>query len=138
MSSDNNRIVPAHELSARNGAVVDRTNFAPWPSATPSKGIHEGPTKLTFTSATSMPEVVLYEHIDFGGNQWRTNLSYSYVGDFWNDFISSIIVVSGTWTFYEHINFGGRSWTLTPNYYHWVEEVGIPNDIISSFKCIAL
>jgi hypothetical protein len=57
---------------------------------------------------------------------------YSYVGDFWNDKISSIKVYSGTWEFFEHADFQGRSFRLTPGEYPWVTDVW--NDLISSFK----
>jgi len=57
---------------------------------------------------------------------------YSYVGDFWNDKISSIKVYSGTWEFFEHANFQGRSFQLTPGEYPWVTSTW--NDMISSFK----
>ena len=85
-----------------------------------------------------LAEVVLFEHRGFGGAEWRTNLSYSYVGDFWNDKVSSIVVVCGIWQFFEHRDFGGRVWQLGPGYYDWVEAVGIPNDLISSFKAISI
>jgi Beta/Gamma crystallin len=86
------------------------------------------------------PEVVLYQDINFGGGEWRTNLGYSYVGDSWNDTISSIIVVAGTWQFWRDRDFqgvGDQPWILGPGYYSWVEAVGIPNDTISSFLPIA-
>lgn len=57
---------------------------------------------------------------------------YSYVGDFWNDKISSIKVYSGTWEFFEHQDFQGRSFRLTPGEYAWVTNEW--NDKISSFK----
>lgn len=85
-----------------------------------------------------LPEVVLYEHRGYGGREWRTNLSYVYVGDWWNDKVSSIIVVSGTWRFFEHRDYGGRHWDLGPGYYEWVEAVGIPNDLISSFRATGI
>ena len=50
------------------------------------------------------PEIVVFQDINFGGAEWRTNLGYSYVGDDWNDKISSVIVISGTWQFFEHAN----------------------------------
>jgi len=87
-----------------------------------------------------VPEVVLYDDINFGGAEWRTNLGYSYVGDFWNDKISSLIVVTGVWQFWRDPNFqgvGDLPWVLNPGYYSWVENVGIPNDTISSFRPIA-
>ncbi len=118
---------------------VHDPNFQDWP---------EKPTGVAATSdranayrldaaARDLPEVVLYEHIDFGGAQWRTNLSYSWVGSWWNDRISSIVVVRGTWRFYQHKDFQGSYWDLRPGYYRWVVAVGIPNDIISSFLNIA-
>jgi len=84
-----------------------------------------------------LPEVIVFWDINFGGESWRTNLNYSYVGGHWNDQISSIIVVSGTWQFWRNANFqpgaGDRDWILGPGYYPWVEASGIPNDQISSF-----
>jgi hypothetical protein len=88
----------------------------------------------------SLPEVVVYWDINFGGENWRTNLGWGYVGDHWNDQISSIVIVSGTWQFYEHAGFGGAaSKPLGPGYYRWVEDpsVNIANDSISSFKIIS-
>ena len=89
----------------------------------------------------SLPEVVVYTDANFGGNEWRTNLNYSWVGSSWNDCISSIVVVSGTWVFYENANYGGaQSNPLGPGYYSWVEssDVNIANDSISSFKCVSV
>lgn len=79
-----------------------------------------------------VPEIVLYWDSTYGGESWRTNMSYSYVGDHWNDQISSIIVVSGVWEFFEHKDFGGAKWTYGPGYYP-----NVPNDIISSFRGVA-
>ena len=83
------------------------------------------------------PIVVVCEHSGFGGAQWRTSNGWLYVGDGWNDRISSIIVVSGKWRFYEHSNYGGASWELGPGYYANLSTVNIPNDTISSFKPIS-
>lgn len=88
----------------------------------------------------ALPEIVVYQDANWGGAEWRTNLDYSYVGDGWNDTISSIIVVSGTWQFFEHANFGGAtSNQLGPGYYSFVEnrEVNIANDSISSFLVVS-
>ena len=90
---------------------------------------------VTVTAATvSATKVTVYEHINFGGGHLDTNSNQQYVGDQWNDKISSIKINSGTWRFYEHANYGGRYWDLGPGKYSWVENVGIPNDLISSFK----
>ena len=89
---------------------------------------------------TNLPEIVVYKDANFGGDSFRTNLDYTYVGDDWNDSISSVIVVSGTWQLYENADFGGaKSNLLTPGYYAWVEDPGvtIANDSISSFQVIS-
>jgi beta/gamma crystallin len=89
---------------------------------------------------TNLPEIVVYSDANFGGASFRTNLDYTYVGDDWNDSISSLIVVSGTWQLHEHADFGGaKSNLLTPGYYAWVEDpaVNIANDSISSFQVIS-
>jgi hypothetical protein len=88
----------------------------------------------------ALPEVVVYWDANWGGDNFRTNLDITYVGDDWNDQISSIIVVSGTWQFFENSNYGGvASKLLTPGYYSFVEnsDVNIANDSISSFKVVS-
>ena len=88
----------------------------------------------------SVPEVVLYSDGSFGGDEWRTNLNYSWVGSDWNDSISSIIVVSGTWQFYGDANFSGTySRPIGPGYYPFVQDdfVNLWNDSISSFQCVS-
>lgn len=84
------------------------------------------------------PEVVVYEHRNWGGANLRTNLNVTWVGDWWNDRISGIIVVRGIWRFYEHRDLQGRWWDLKPGYYEYISHFGIPNDTISSFECISL
>jgi len=88
-------------------------------------------------SASELPEIEVFQHINFGGASWRTNLGWGYVGDWWNDKISSMVIVRGLWRFYQHRDFKGAYWDLRgPRYIPWVEDANIPNDIISSFKCI--
>jgi hypothetical protein len=90
--------------------------------------------------STNLPEIVLFSDANFGGESWRTNLDYSWVGSGWNDSISSVIVVSGTWRLYENTNYSGaQSNLLTPGYYSWVEDraVNIANDSVSSFQVIS-
>jgi hypothetical protein len=139
------KVYPAYLLNAGNGAVPDLTNAVDFPAEPSGEtggkkeeskalGIDDG---AGFAASVHLPEVVFYEHIDFGGVEVRTNLNWYFVGSFWNDKISSIIVVSGTWRFYEHWHYEGRFWDLRPGYYRWVEAVGIPNDIISSFQAIS-
>ena len=86
-----------------------------------------------------LPEIVVYQHIDYGGWNFRTNLNVTYIGDAINDQISSFIVVSGRWQFYRHRDFVEPVGPVFgPGYYHWVEEVGVPNDQVSSFQCVGL
>lgn len=127
-------------LSVAQGAVLDPSAFRGWPAAHSGNtgGASDPSVALAHAAGIHLPEVVIYEHIDFGGVEARTNLAWHFVGGWWNDKISSIVVVSGTWRFYEHWHFEGRYWDLGPGYYRWVEDAGIPNDIISSFQPIAL
>jgi len=92
---------------------------------------------MSATAGTvSAAEVIVYESINFGGESFDSTYDQPYVGDHWNDKISSIKVVSGTWRFYESPNYGGRYWDLGPGGYSSVESVGIPDNLISSFKQI--
>ena len=86
-----------------------------------------------------LPEVVVYEHINFNGWEYRTNLDVVYIGDDWNDNISSIVVFSGTWRFYNNVGFdeSGGYIDLGVGAYSRVEDYGIANDSITSFKAIA-
>ena len=64
-----------------------------------------------------LPELIIYDHIGFKGAYARTNLSFHYLGDFWNDRISSLIVVSGVWRFYRDEYYKGDHWDLGPGFY---------------------
>lgn len=61
----------------------------------PPKDIHE------------LPEMVLYKDTGFNPDQgtWVINMSYSYVGDNWNDAVSSFVVVRGNWNLCRDPNF---------------------------------
>lgn len=67
-----------------------------------------------------------------GGGSGEINQDAAYVGDVWNDKISSIKVCSGTWEFFEDANFQGNSFRLTPGNYSYVTNSW--NDKISSFR----
>jgi hypothetical protein len=63
---------------------------------------------------------------------------FNFIGDFWNDRISSLIVVSGVWRFYRDEYYKGAHWDLGPGYYEsFFTEKG-PDDVVSSFQAIAL
>lgn len=88
------------------------------------------PEKLT--AGGSLPICVVCEDVNFNGAQWWWANGWDYVGDAWNDRISSIVVVSGQWTFYKDAHLQGDKWPLGPGWYPNVAAEGIPNDCISS------
>src|SRR5215510_3710672 len=58
---------------------------------------------------------ILYQHINWGGHTFtiRGNYNLSYIGDRWNDKVSSIACHSRcTITIYEHRDFGGHSFVF--------------------------
>jgi hypothetical protein len=96
------------------------------------------------------PEIVVFEHVGFGGFQRGFNvdipnldwhfITFSEERFTWNDRISSVIVISGTWQFFTEPDYQGQSSTqVRPGGYTDVEklEFGIANDKISSFKVIS-
>lgn len=133
--------LPNWRLAAANGCVPDLAAIDD-PEPIEPLGVAERPdleTPVGSFSAPSkssimLPQVQIYEHINFGGHNEITSLNWYYVGDWWNDKISSVVIYSGRWRFYEHWHYQGAYWDLGPGQYSWVEAVGIPNDIISSFK----
>jgi Beta/Gamma crystallin len=89
-----------------------------------------------------LPEVIVFWDANFDGESWTTSFpvgwGWSYVGDHWNDQISSVIVRCGQWQFFLDANMGGNSTTVGPGCYTFVENMpfNFPNDAISSFQCV--
>ena len=126
------------ELSPANGAVIDTKwnieGLSYHACAAQPKGKHGEPPEGNLR----LPEIVVYDHIGFKGASTRTNLSFHYLGDFWNDRISCVIVVSGIWRFYRDEYYKGDYWDLGPGFYEsFFTEAG-PDDVVSSFQAIAL
>jgi len=132
------RQVPKTELSPDNGCVID-TKWKVGPlsyhtCAAEPGGAHAKPIEGNYR----LPELVVYDHVGFKGAYARSNLSFHYLGDFWNDRISSLIVVSGIWRFYRDEYYKGDHWDLGPGFYEsFFTEKG-PDDVVSSFQAIAL
>ena len=66
-----------------------------------------------------LPQMVVYQDANFiNNNYWSFNMppgwGWNYVGDDWNDKISSVVILSGTWQFFEHAGFGGASTIVGP------------------------
>ncbi len=94
--------------------------------------------KPTLTEAPPMPEIIIYDCAGFRGAYARTNLSFHYLGNFWNDRISSLIIVSGVWHFYRDEYYKGDCWELGPGFYECFFMEKGPDDVVSSFKAVAL
>ena len=98
------------ELSPDNGCVIDmKWSLGPLSYSASALGkVDLEPTK----EIIRLPELVLYDHIGFKGSYARTNLSFHYVGDYWNDRMSCVIVVSGVWRFFRDDYYKGPHWDL--------------------------
>ncbi|MEP6603160.1 MAG: beta/gamma crystallin-related protein [Spartobacteria bacterium] len=130
------REVSKTELSPDNGAIVD-TKWKVGPLGYHASAAGNVEMDLT-AKAPRMPEVVVYDHIGFKGAYARTNLSFHFLGNFWNDRISSLIIVSGIWRFYRDDYYKGDHWDLGPGYYECFFAEKGPDDVVSSFQCIEL
>jgi hypothetical protein len=107
--------IPKTELSPDNGCIIDtKWKLGPLSYHASAAGkVKVEPSK----EIIRLPELVVYDHIGFGGAYARTNLSFHYIGDFWNDRISCLIVVSGVWRFYRDEYYKGDHWDLGPGFY---------------------
>ena len=85
----------------------------------------------------SAAEVILYKHSGFKGASLRVTHSIPNLHDYgWGDTVSSIRILSGQWTLYVHDKFHGQNVTLGPGNYQNVQEIGFPNDALSSLRFI--
>jgi Beta/Gamma crystallin len=93
-----------------------------------------------------LPSILVFKDAQFGPSlnsgayiSLPQSWGYGYVGDDWNDSISSVIVLSGTWQFFEHAGFQGAFTTVGPGWYQFVEDpqFNMQNDTISSILCIS-
>jgi hypothetical protein len=130
------RQIPKTELSPDNGCVID-TKWKVGPlryhacAAGPLQDAPEGRNP-------PLPEVIIYDHTGFKGAYCRTNLSFHYLGEFWNDRISSVIVVNGVWRFFRDEYYKGDHWDLGPGFYECFFTDAGPDDVVSSFQAISL
>jgi len=70
----------------------------------------------------------------FGGERLHAKEDMPYVGDAWNDHISSIQIRSGTWQFYQDPEFGGEMIRMAPGEYPQLDAKWTGQ--ISSFRCM--
>ncbi|WP_425341931.1 beta/gamma crystallin-related protein [Amycolatopsis coloradensis] len=85
-----------------------------------------------------MPHVILFEHVRFHGAHKHVfvaepNLNAS-DDRFFNDKVSSAVVLDGRWAFFRHGNFSDLLGVLGPGNYPSLQDVGIANDAVSSLR----
>jgi hypothetical protein len=132
------RQIPKTELSPDNGCVID-TKWTVGPLRYYACAVIVGGEPFgAATNAPPLPELIIYDHVGFKGAYARTNLSFHYLGDFWNDRISSVIIVNGIWRFYRDEYYKGDYWDLGPGFYECFFMERGPDDVVSSFKAISL
>lgn len=85
-----------------------------------------------------MAQIVIFNNADFSGTGLLVNDELGSLGKFdLDNRMSSFIVLSGTWKFYEEPDFQDAiDLTFGPGQYHWVGDVGLPNDTISSLRAV--
>jgi hypothetical protein len=127
---------PTTALSPENGCVVD-TKWKVGPLSYHACAVGPSHTQPGARNVP-LPEVIVFDHVGFKGASARTNLSFHYLGKFWNDRISSVIVVNGVWRFYRDAHYGGDYWDLGPGYYECFFTSKGPDDVVSSFQAIEL
>ncbi|WP_298517260.1 beta/gamma crystallin-related protein [uncultured Kordia sp.] len=90
-----------------------------------------------------MSKIIVFQNSNISGSSLTLTASDpNLVPQGWNDKISSLIVVSGTWELYQNTKYGGSSWSVSdsggPNgdgvYPDW-SDWGGTNDSISSIRC---
>ncbi len=83
-----------------------------------------------------MAAIVLFTDRDFQGGSGTFTTSVPNLVNFnLNDTISSLKILDGLWEFYRDVDFqNSYGVVLGPGDYSWVEDVGIPNDDMSSLR----
>jgi hypothetical protein len=86
-------------------------------------------------------QIILFEHNNLHGAHKHVFIEEANLNrsddSFFNDRISSFVILEGNWTFWRDSNFSGpKSTTLGPGVYNWVESFGIPNDSVSSLSSV--
>ena len=86
-------------------------------------------------------QVILFEHANFRGAHKHVFIEEPQLkaasDSSFNDKVSSMVIVEGSWTFWPDNNFGGRpSRTFGPGTYDFLPPFGIDNDSISSLSSV--
>jgi hypothetical protein len=112
----------------------------PWVEAVNIKNDDLSSLRCTSSAGLAVaPHAILFEHANFHGAHKHVFGSESNLnaGDdnFFNDKVSSVVVLAGTWEFFRDSEFqGSYGVVLGPGVYPWVEAVKIKNDDMSSLR----
>ncbi|MFZ2030588.1 MAG: beta/gamma crystallin-related protein [Vitreimonas sp.] len=77
--------------------------------------------------------VQVFWDVDYGGQSMTISGDTPWIGDRWNDQVSSVKVIAGVWDFYWDGNYGGESFRTGPGSYRYVGDHW--NDQLSSMRC---
>jgi hypothetical protein len=88
----------------------------------------------TMRSAADMPQIIVFDNDNFLGDHTHVFGNMKDLGK-WDNSISSMIILSGTWEFFDGENFTGTKMaSLGPGMYPRVADKGMKDNSISSIR----
>ena len=88
-------------------------------------------------SAGEMPQIIAFDGSDFTGDHTHIFGDMAKLGK-WDNRISSLVILSGTWEFFEDDNFtGSKKAQLGPGLYPRVTDQGLKGNSISSIRLVS-
>jgi hypothetical protein len=95
------------------------------------------PTAPQMTPAGEMPQIIAFDKKNFEGDHTHIFGDMPKL-DNWNNSISSMIILSGTWEFFDGQNLEGKAMAkLGPGRYTDVTQHGIKDNSISSIRLVS-
>ncbi len=98
-----------------------------------------------FYTGGDNPDVLLFESENYKGRVLKINatngdgddnLDNSIFDHGWNNIVSSVRVIRGTWQIYDLSGYKGTSKTLTPGDYRYPKDFGLGNDELTGIRRI--
>ena len=90
---------------------------------------------LAAPAAASACDLTLYEHGNYRGESRHLTEDTPWVGDAWNDRVSSVVIRSGRWAFFQDPEYRGERLVLEPGRYSTM--VDRWDDVVSSLRCLS-
>jgi Beta/Gamma crystallin len=88
-------------------------------------------------SAGEMPQIIAFDGSDFTGDHTQIFGDMPKLGT-WDNSISSLVILSGTWELFEDDNFtGSKKAQLGPGLYPRVTDQGLKDNSISSIRLVS-